>query len=434
MSDLQKRLDNLFRSGLLRKGIDPRKGRAIAPGPRPAYRRNGAPRTPDSAFEAVETGDGGTTCLRFEHRLPAEAVHGLGVPVGRLLSEVDLPAGPGLVRGEPLAPREALLFLDTETTGLAMGTGTCAFLVGIGFFEGDDFRVVQFFMRDFPEEPALLDALEEAAAPFRQIVTFNGSAFDLELLRTRYLLAGRLPPFEDRPGLDLLHLGRRFYRERLENCRLATIEREVLGFRREGDVEGALIPSLYFQYLRSGAFPDFDRILTHNVHDIVSMVCLAHLFDRALRDPFGSAELHGGAFLQIGALLEETGAGPDGLVERCYREAMRHGLDRREGYEAARRLSLRMRRERDYSRASEIWQAMIDRRDPADIFPLVEMAKHCEHRRGEYGRAIELVTEAMKSLERAGTEPAYGPPSRRKEELLHRLARLERRDGRRRSG
>jgi len=438
MSDLQKRLDDLFRRGLVRKGAgggragDPAAARRTAAGGRPEPRTAARPLA--SAFEAVEAGEEGAACLRYDHLFRADAVHGLGLPTGALLAESGLPAGPAIVRRgrrgplEPLAPREELPLPHTETTGLAMGTGTHAFLVGIGFFEGDSFHVVQFFLRDFHEEPALLDALEEAAAPFRQLVTFNGRAFDLELLRTRYLLAGRLPPFEERADLDLLPLGRRFYRDRLENCRLATIEREVLGFRREGDVDGALIPGLYFHYLRTGDFPDLDRILTHNVYDVVSMACLAHLVDRALRDPFGSAELHRHAFLAIGTLLEEWDVGEGGIVERCYREAMQPGLERREGYEAARRLSLHFRRERDYARASEIWEAMIDRRAPGDIFPLVEMAKHCEHRRGEYDRAIALVTAAMESLGRPGRES--GSAARVRAELHHRLARLERRDDR----
>ena len=43
-------------------------------------------------------------------------------------------------------------FLDTETTGLAGGTGTCAFLIGVGSIEPAGFRLRQFFMRDYGEE------------------------------------------------------------------------------------------------------------------------------------------------------------------------------------------------------------------------------------------------------------------------------------------
>jgi uncharacterized protein YprB with RNaseH-like and TPR domain len=417
MSELEKRLDLLFRRGLVRKGIDPRD--------RIPRRKRSGPVTPPGEFEGREVGDGDNRCVRYEHTFSPDTVYGLGTPVGTLLADGPDALRPAIVQGDPLARRESLLFLDTETTGLAMGTGTYAFLVGIGFFDPEGFRVVQFFMRDFSEEEALLEALEDASATFHQIVTYNGRVFDLELLRNRYRMAGAIPPFEDRKNLDLLFLCRRFYRDRLENCRLTTLEREVLDVHRKGDIDGALIPSLYFHFLRTGEFPEFDRILVHNVQDVVSLAYLTHLFAQSLQDPFGTADLHGGVFLGIGSLIEEGGLLDVGLVERCYREAMRRGLGCGEGYEAARRLSLRRRREKDYERASEIWQEMIEHRAPRDIFPLIEMAKHYEHRRGEYAKAIDLVREAMSSLRANVDLPGESP--RQQEELLHRLARLERR-------
>ena len=148
---------------------------------------------------------------------------------------------------------ENFAFLDTETTGLAGGSGTYAFQVGVGRFEADGFRLAQFFMRDPIEEPAMLSALEEFLAPCETIVTFNGKSFDIPLLNARYITNGNPFPLKDAAHLDLLHLARRLWRERLPSRTLGYLEEHVLGqTRTEEDTPGWMIPELYFEYLRSG--------------------------------------------------------------------------------------------------------------------------------------------------------------------------------------
>ena len=56
----------------------------------------------------------------------------------RMMSDLELP--------EALDPRK-ILYLDTETTGLG-GSGTVAFLVGMGYLTDTGFEVHQFLMRD----------------------------------------------------------------------------------------------------------------------------------------------------------------------------------------------------------------------------------------------------------------------------------------------
>ncbi len=408
-----------MKRGLIQKGLT--KGQKVR---RPART---SPVRLESIFEPEEIGGGGETCLRFRHRNPGELRYGLHVPVRELLAERSPSGEIPIVSGEHLAPREDLVFLDIETTGLAMGTGTYAFLVGIGYFEDEGFIVDQYFMRDFTEEECLLEAFGDAIARYRQIVTFNGRSFDLQLLRNRYLMAGVSPPFDRKPDLDLLFLSRRFYRDRLENCRLTTMERDVLGFHRVGDIDGSLIPDLYFRFLRTGEFPQLDLVLQHNVWDILSMAYLTHLFLESLRDPIGSANLHGGVYTRIGAFLEEFEPGDRAMVEKCYEEAMKSGIDTPDGYEAARRMSLRYRRWGDYDSASEIWQLMRDSNFGEETFPHVELAKHCEHRLKDFERAIRLVNDAMRILETADRRISPFWLARQREELLYRLARLERR-------
>src|SRR5438128_1641357 len=106
--------------------------------------------------ELVETGAGSLLVVRREY--PLEHRHGRVPLDGVRRAPLDVLARVARVESEALAA-ERLLFLDTETTGLAGGTGTYAFLVGAGWIEGDVFVVAQHFMRDLDEEPALLAAL-----------------------------------------------------------------------------------------------------------------------------------------------------------------------------------------------------------------------------------------------------------------------------------
>src|SRR5262249_33194494 len=139
-----------------------------------------------------------------------------------------------------------IAFLDTETTGLSGGTGTYAFLVGIGTWRSSGFLVEQFFMRNFDEEAAVICPLEERLSQVKVVVTFNGKCFDLPLLESRFVMHRRDWPLADGIHLDLLHPSRRLWKLRLKDCSLANLEREVLGFEREEDIPGYLIPQVYF--------------------------------------------------------------------------------------------------------------------------------------------------------------------------------------------
>src|SRR5579859_3798690 len=166
-----------------------------------------------------------------------------------------------------------LMFLDTETTGLAGGTGTCAFLIGVGAVEGSQFVVRQYFLRDYPEEKAML-ALADALENYEGLVTFNGKTFDIPLLETRYALARMESPFARLLHLDLLHPARRLWKLRLESCALGHLETEVLGIHRQGDVDGSEIPGIYFDYLRTGDSRGLQPVFYHNALDIISLAAL----------------------------------------------------------------------------------------------------------------------------------------------------------------
>ena len=168
---------------------------------------------------------------------------------------------------------EGALFLDTETTGLAGGTGTIPFLIGCSWFEDGAVVSEQYFLREPCDEPVALRSLARRIDAATHLVTFNGKSFDWPLIVTRFILA-RIPPPRPRPHLDLLHAARRVYRRRLGDCRLTALESEVLGFVREGDVPGSMIPALYLDFLASGVAEPLAGVFEHNLHDLVAMVAL----------------------------------------------------------------------------------------------------------------------------------------------------------------
>lgn len=184
-----------------------------------------------------------------------------------------------------------LLFLDTETTGLGRGAATVPFLIGLAWFEDRTLVVEQLLLEELGEEAPMLDRLHQRIEQASALVTFNGKAYDWPLLTQRYVLQ-RVPPPPPRPHLDLLHCARRVYGRRLNQTRLAELEDEVLGFRRERDVDGAEIPSLYWSFLRHRHPVPMLGVLEHNLHDVVSMaVLLHHLADRYERlDPSEAPE------------------------------------------------------------------------------------------------------------------------------------------------
>ena len=79
-------------------------------------------------------------------------------------------------RPEPAeAPPRTLLFVDLETTGLAGGAGTYAFLVGCAYFEPHGFRTRQYFLSGYQHERTLLDAVDGLVRQSAGLVSYNGS-------------------------------------------------------------------------------------------------------------------------------------------------------------------------------------------------------------------------------------------------------------------
>jgi uncharacterized protein YprB with RNaseH-like and TPR domain len=361
----------------------------------------------------------GRACFVAEHHCPLDQEHGTR-PLGALL-ELS-PQVPAVMAGEPslakLSFRE-MLFLDTETTGLSRGTGTLAFLVGIGFFEGHQFSVRQYFLRDPEDEPAMLADLADQLSHRPGVVTFNGRGFDLPLLDGRFLLNRMRSPFLASPHLDLLQPARRLWRTVLDSCRLVALEEQIMGVQRDqADVPSGLIPLIYQDYLRTGNGIEMPRIFYHNRMDVLSLVGLMTHLGRVFQDP--SAELRDGAeWFSLARWYEVLEL--RGRAEAAYRCAIQSDLAQDRLEAALRQLGRLLKRAGRRDDAAEVWQHLAAV-EMDDVWGHVELAKYHEWHTGELEQAADWTRRALSLTGRwsRGMQQLTRPG------LEHRLARLER--------
>ena len=407
-----------------------------------AFARPGAvDPVPASRDPSVRDGEGGSRDLAEEqggleilggvpHTTPAGSVliRRWNCPLEEVVSRLDLEQaslGAGVLAAlldnhtlGTLDPRRAL-YLDTETTGLAGGTGTYVFLLGLGWVEQGHFVVEQLFLRDVGEEPALLHRVAERATEFDVLVSFNGRRYDLPLLDTRLVLNRFDVSLRERPHLDLLQPARLLYGGRFENCRLQTLERELLGQMRHDDIPGAEIPARYFDYLSGGSVHHLLPVFEHNVRDVASLMGLTAHFMRLCQQP----EIDIRALGNLGRLHERRGYRRQ--AQFLLEEARRR---RNATYRDLRELGFLYKRHGEYTKALAIWQTLLARQRRADrsmgfdVIPWVEAAKHYEHRAGDRARALRVTTEAIEQLAQSGN----GVSPRVREHLYHRVGRLRR--------
>ena len=309
-------------------------------------------------------------------------------------------------------PPHQWAFLDTETSGLAGGTGTCAFLVGVGRITPEGFRVRQFFMRDHSEEASVLDGLTRHLAPFRVLITYNGRAFDQPLLETRYRLNRARHPFDRLEHLDLLYGARRLWKLRFDSCRLVELEQQVLGFERQGDVPGALIPYIYFEYLRTGEMARLLPVFHHNAIDILTLACLTGIVPYAFKDPAGAPLRNGAEMAGLGRWLRE--AGETEQARTLFRRAIDAGLPDQILFRTLWDVAALERKLGCGAAALEIWSDLAAAKNPFRPRALEELAKHYEHREKNHAMALEMTRTAL-ALE---DSPAL---RKREQRLLRRL-------------
>jgi uncharacterized protein YprB with RNaseH-like and TPR domain len=303
-------------------------------------------------------------------------------------------------------PAQAFAFLDTETTGLSGGTGTYAFLIGVGRFENgqnpsaNEFHLAQFFLRDPIEEPAQLAALEEFLAPCQAVVSFNGKAFDVPLLSTRYLTHGWQTPFTGLAHVDLLHLARRLWRDRLPSRSLPNLEAQIIGaLRSDEDIPGWMIPSIYFDYLRDGDARPMQRVFYHNSMDVLSMAALLEHTAKLLTDPLHLGSQYSVDLIAMARLFEDLDdidtAANLYLHGLEHEDAKSERLPRSVLLQALQRLALIQKRKANWPVAIQLWKQAAHYHH---LYAHLELAKCYEHNLKDYSEAIRWTQSAIDLL------------------------------------
>ena len=287
-------------------------------------------------------------------------------------------------------PACELVCFDTETTGLG-GTGAVPFLIGCGRVTPEGFSVRQYLLPDYADEPAALGGLLSDLSPGATIVTYNGAAFDLPLVRDRLILnriARELPVSRH---IDLLHPTRRLFKRRLKDCSLVNIERELFGHIRQRDIPGYLIPSVYFEWLNDEATANLQLVLEHNRQDIVTLLYLCHRIAQA--------------FVSSGDSLSAT----DDLhsLSRVYGRRQRHdrstALYNRMENESEGTLaadiqlyhSYQFKRSGEWGKASRIWESLAEHESREGYWACLELAKYYEHREPDFHKARTYTLRAI---------------------------------------
>lgn len=287
------------------------------------------------------------------------------------------------------------LFFDTETTGLAGGAGTYIFLIGLGFFSGQEFCVRQYFMSDYNEEEAFLWAINQLfAQDFKMLVSYNGKCYDFPLMQTRFIMT-RLPlQLNDDYHLDLLFPTRRLWKRRLQDCSLSNIESKILNISRDGDIPGYLIPHIYFRYLQNRDARPLKPIFAHNLQDILSLVVLMTKIGKVLQNPFNSdMKINGIDLYSIGRIFE--GSKDYKYSIRCYKEALDCNLTDKESLEVLRLCSFTYKKQGRWEEAETAWYNIISLSKEFVFYPYEELAKYYEHRLKDYSKALDTVKEAL---------------------------------------
>lgn len=361
-----------------------------------------------------------------EYRYPLSHFHGK-LHLGALARE-ELAAIAGLLKDPQLRCPHGLsdlVFMDTETTGLAGGTGTYAFMVGIGYFTEDAFVLNQYMMEDYHQESAMLDEVYRQIRARSHLITFNGKTFDWPLLEGRFTYHRMREKFSP-VHVDLLHPARRYYKQRLETCRLAALEDAILGFGRQEDISGAEVPALFFRYLEEKDGRIIAPVFQHNHWDILTLVTLLTHLLQAFQVPDEVLDQPEDLF-SAGKIHEDLGQFEQAI--NCYRQSLALTEVPQLRGDILMRLSYLFKRMGRLEEACAIWEKFVNSRSSVRLFPYLELAKHFEHHLKDYEKAIQI-TEAAKEL-LLSQRRFYSAPKFKEMlgELQHREERLQKKCG-----
>lgn len=319
---------------------------------------------------------------------------------------------------------EELLFLDTETTGLGVGTGNVPFMIGIGFYEADEFVVQQLFIRNPAEERGMLAYLQETMETRNRLVTYNGKCFDWPLVKNRFILNRLRTTGAEPDHYDLLYPSRSLWRRSLPSCRLSIVEKARLGLSRMDDVPGSMAPALYFLYLAEEKPDVLSGVFEHNEKDVLTLATLSVHLAKLLEGIIPMEQLDEEELYRLALWMEKLGESAkameaiDSLISR---PTIQHS-------EIALLCAAFYKRRHRYDLAVPIWRELATAAGRSGLTllePLLELAMYYEHRERDIAEALYMAEQA---LNRAWSRLSLtrGDKKQREacEQLQQRIARL----------
>lgn len=295
----------------------------------------------------------------------------------------------------PSARFEEVIFLDTETSGLAGGSGTFAFMIGLGYFTDHSFQLIQLFMRDPSEEPGLLSALSHFLGSFKTIVTFNGKSFDIPLLNTRHVLNGFTSPFIEVDHIDMLHLARRLWRNRLPSRALKDLEIELLNIHRtQEEVPGWMVPELYYNYLRHGDVQPLAGVFYHNGMDVISLAALFNYTASLLDHPLTYPQIDSLDLVAIARLYDQLERTDEAL--NLYEKALAQGMPMAFYVDTLIRFAEIKKRQGDFKAVLDLWKRAAEN---GSVEGCLHLSKHFEHSEKAFFEAHQWAKQAHKLLQ-----------------------------------
>jgi hypothetical protein len=314
-------------------------------------------------------------------------------------------------------PLRSMVFLDTETSGLSGGTGTFAFLVGIGSFNDLGFQLQQFIIRDPAEESAMLLHLSNSIHPDSVFVTFNGKSFDIPLLSNR-LVVNRIPAnFRENPHVDVLHLSRKIWRNQLPSCSLKDLEREVLSMERsDEEVPGWMIPEIYFDYLRTGNADRLSNVIYHNAQDIVSLAALFIYISEMLEKNVSIDTYTLNDLIAIGRIFLDIGSVD--LAKQVFLNCLKRTGTIDEKIAVNNLLGKIYKTEHKSRDAVEYW---VEAGNSGNLEACIELAMHYEHQSGDPISALQWAEKAAAIISADANQQCSKSVKMELEKRIHRL-------------
>lgn len=314
------------------------------------------------------------------------------------------------------------IFIDLETTGLSGGTGTFAFLIGLGHIELDQIVVRQYLLPDFQYEWLMLKHIENVLINFNNIISFNGKSFDIPLLRNRFILNRMETMLDELVHTDILHPARRIWKRRLSSCDLENLEYTILNQERINDIPSEMIPQIYFEFIRKKQAILLRDILEHNYYDIVNMILLTIFIGQAIESPFDLLKeeddlyslakfyYQNSLYVQAIPILENLCKYANNIILQNDANFL---------------LSMSHKKLGGHKKSSELFQRLLrNRGDHADA--IEELAKYYEHKEKNYQAALELVNRSLEYIDIHEQLGRQSPLLRKKDSLIHRKNRLQR--------